>query len=50
MLLIRISGKDYTFSREAWAALVRATDSRYISKYDIASFYPARIVEKGGTE
>lgn len=41
MLLIRISGKDYTFSREAWAALVGATRSRYYCTCDFASMYPS---------
>lgn len=41
MLLIRISGKEYTFSREAWDALIGATRARRYCTCDIASMYPS---------
>lgn len=43
MTLIRILGKDYTFSREAADKLEKA---RGICRYDIASIYPLPILYK----
>lgn len=47
MTLIRIIGKDYTFSRETADKLEKV---RGISRYDIASMYPLPILcHRGGT-
>lgn len=43
MTLIRILGKDYTFSREVAYKLEKV---RGISRYDIASMYPLPILCK----
>ena len=45
MTLIRILGKDYTFSREAADKLEKV---RGISRYDIASIYPLPILCRRG--
>lgn len=43
MTLIRILGKDYTFSKETADKLEKA---RGICRYDIASLYPLPILYK----
>ena len=45
MTLIRLLGKDYTFSREAADKLEKV---RGISRYDIASMYPLPILCRRG--
>lgn len=45
MVLLRIFGKDYSFSREAAYKLEKV---RGISRYDIASIYPLPILCRRG--